>query len=255
MEAKKIFKENMPIEVFDEDSGVYYKSIIQEVDEVSLAIGVPMKRQNQLLMRDNNTYNLRLAVGDALYSFNSKMIGRRRSGNILLFILEWPDEIKRSQRRQFFRISTAMDGHFWLIEKGRGNADAAPDELSLDVEDIVEPESQRAPLNLRQPLNKLVECLGEPDKAVVLDISGGGLAMSVSYFIPEGSLLAVRIFLESKESKKIMLLKGRVVRSFSMDSGKGLIRYRLGIDFEDMSEKVRDELINFIFVLSREKTR
>ncbi len=253
MAIKKIFRENMPIEVYDEDSEHYYKSIIQEVEEGSLAIGVPMKGRNQLLMRKKNTYALRLTVDDALYSFNSKMLGRRRSGNVSLFVLEWPEEIKRSQRRQFFRMPVTMDSHYWMLEKGSLGAVATPEDLPVDVEGFMEPESP--PINLRQPLNKLVGCLGEPDKAVTLNISGGGIALVVNRFIPEGSLLAMRIFMQSKDSRKTMLLRGRVVRSSPMDGGKGLVRYRLGIEFEDISEKLRDDLINFIFVLSREKTR
>ncbi len=243
----------MPIEVYDEESKVYYKSIIEGVDDDSLAIGVPMREKNQLLLRENNTYAFRLTVGDALYSFDSMVIGRRRSGNVSLIVVEWPDELTRIQRRQFFRMTVAMDGHYWMLEEGSGGTDADPDEPPVDDADTVEPETP--PLNLRQPLHKLVDSLGDPEKAVVLDISGGGVAMSVNRCVTEDSLLAIRIYLQSKQKKKVVLLKGRVVRSFAMDTVKGLTRYRMGIEFVEISEKIRDDLINFIFIMSREKTR
>lgn len=253
MVVKKIFRENMPLEVYDQASEVYYKSIIQEVEDGKIAIGVPMKGQNQLMMREKKTYDLRMAVGDALYSFSCRVIGRRRSGNVSLFVLEWPDEIKRSQRRQFFRLPVSMDAHYWLLEKGSKGEESAGEELPEGVEG--EEELKTPEVNLRQPLNKLVDSLGDPGKGLVVDISGGGLALVINRFIPEGSLLALRIFLQSKETKKVMMLKARVVRTFALDKeSTGLKRYRLGTEFEDISEKVRDELINFIFLLSREKT-
>lgn len=253
MAVKIIFRENMPIEVYDEENDVYYKSIIQEVDEGSLAIGVPMKGQDQFILREKKEYALRLAFGDGLYSFSSKVTGRRRSNNIPLFVLEWPDEIKRSQRRQFYRLPVSMDVHYWMLEKGIGCEEEDPGERAEDFPDTGN--GACVQLNINQPLNKLLDSLGEPNKGLVLDISGGGLAMSVNRFIPVGSLMGVRIFLQSKEHKKVMLLKGRVVRSSLLERGKGLLRYRLGVEFAELSEKLRDDLINFIFVLSREKTR
>ncbi|MEW5919726.1 MAG: flagellar brake domain-containing protein [Bacillota bacterium] len=246
MSVDKIFRENMLIEVYDEESKIYYKSLIQEVDEGSFAIGVPMKGQNQLMMREKNSYSMRTAVGDALYSFNSRMIGRTRSGNIPLFVLAWPDEIKRSQRRQFFRLAVSLDAHYWILQKGKSNEE---DDAVHELDNI------KPPLDLRQPLNKLVDALGEPARGIAVDISGGGVALVVNRFIPEGSLLAVRLFLKCKTSEKVMLLKGRVMRCFNLEVVKGLQRHRLGVEFEDMSEKVRDDLINFIFTLSREKAR
>lgn len=249
MVVEKIFRENMAIEVYDEDKNLYCKTFIEEVDKNSLIIGVPMKGQNQLFMRENKTYALRLAVGDALYSFNSKMIGRRRSGNIYLSILEWPDEIKRSQRRQFLRMPVVMEIHYWIFEQGNRAEAADMKELPVVAASILEPE--RPPPNLRQPLHRLVDSLAEPEKTVVIDISGGGLAMAANRCIPENSLLAVRVFLQSKENRKAILLKGRVACSFPLEQGKG---YRLGIEFEDINEKLRDDLINFVFELSREKS-
>ncbi len=247
MVVDKIFKENMLIEVYDEESKVYYKSLIQEVDDTAFAIGVPMKGKSQLIMREKNDYNMRVTVGDALYSFNSEVIGRKRSGNVLLFVLAWPEEIKRSQRRQFFRLAASLEADYWVLRKGGSAADGE----EKDGAGAEDPD----PDLLRQLLPKLLEQLPVPSSGIIVDISGGGIALVVNRFIPEGSLLALRFQLNSKNSRKEFLLKGQVVRVFDLEATKEVRRYRLGLEFVEISEKVRDELINIIFILSREKAR
>lgn len=253
MVVKKIFKENVPIEVYDEQSDEYYKSIIQEVGSGTLAIGIPMKGQDQLLMREKKSYALRLTVDDGLYSFSTRVKGRARSGNVSLFVLEWPEEVKRSQRRQFFRLTLSAEADYWLLQKGESSDAAAKEEKPGGDGESGEPEVPEINLNL--PLNKLVHSLGDPEKGLIINVSGGGVCLVVNHFIPEDSLLAMRLYLQGKVGRKTVLNKGRVVRSVSIEQGKGVIRYRLGITFEGMTEKARDDLINFIFTLSREKAQ
>lgn len=241
MIVDKIFRENMLIEVFDEEHNIYYKSLIQGVDDDSFIIGVPMKGKKQLIMREKNSYNMRVALGDALYCFTSRMLGRSRSGNIPLFVLEWPGEIKRSQRRQFFRLAISLEAHYWVLPK-----------VGIAADDTLQKNGNQQ-LDLRQPLNKLVTLLGEPSRCIVTDLSGGGMALVVNHFMAEGSLLAIRLSLKSKKIEKEMLLKARVIRCYQLEGARGWRRYRLGLEFEDMMDRARDELINLIFTLSRER--
>lgn len=72
--------------------------------------------------------------------------------------------------------------------------------------------------------------------------------------LPVGTLLLLRLFLESKGENKEVLVKGKILRvqAFKMDR---LQRYRYGVQFFDLTEKDRDEIISYLFTILRERLR
>ena len=70
MDLKRIIFMNMLLEVYDEKDHLYYKSIVQEVNDDFFAIGIPMAERKKLNMPLNTTWNFRTTLKDALYCFN-----------------------------------------------------------------------------------------------------------------------------------------------------------------------------------------
>ena len=86
MAAKNLFYENMLLEVYDHRKQVYGKSIIQEVNDDNLAIGIPMKKNEQVALQEGVTYSFRAVLDDGLYYFVGEVLGTKSSG-MLCFIL------------------------------------------------------------------------------------------------------------------------------------------------------------------------
>ncbi len=242
---RKTLRENMLVEVYDQENDVYYKSIIQEVNPDSIAIGIPMKERKQLLLHEGTAWTLRLVLGNAVYFFKSRIVGRKYSGRVPLYLISWPEEeeIDRKQRREYFRLSVAIDLHFWVLQE--------EDFSSLDSS--AEKEEESGGLDLEERLEKLVNSLGAPGKGIAADLSGGGLLMVFSQEVPAGSLVVMRLFLEGKGREKAVLVKGKVIRVAAVD--KKATRFRHGVQFIDISSRVQEEIIQFVFTRSREKIR
>jgi len=249
--VRRILRENMLIEVYDQENDIYYKSIIQELNPDAIAIGIPMKEQKQLLLYEGTTWTLRLLMDNAIYFFQSRVIGRKYSGNVPLYLISWPEgeQIERKQRREYFRLRTVLDLEYWVLqeESFSSSSDKEPEENPAETDEVL------GQIDWKMPLEKLVKFLGEPEKGLVADLSGGGLLMILFREIPVGSLLGIRLFLGKKGKERAVLVKGKVVRVAAAD--KKAIRFRHGVQFVDISSRVREEIIQYVFTRSREKMR
>jgi c-di-GMP-binding flagellar brake protein YcgR len=222
MDFKNLLSENMLLEVYDHYRQVYGKSIIQEVNRDCMAIGIPMKKKEMVALKEGVTYSFRVVLSDALYYFRSKVLGTRSNGHVILYLISWPQSVERRQRRDFFRISCALDARY-LVISGYGSQE----KLSLE-------ESQA------------------PETALVTNLSGGGLMLVTDNELPVETFLLLCLFLKRKEEKKVVLVKGKILRVYPFKVGK-VVRYRYGIEFLDLEEKVRDEIIRYIFTILRER--
>ncbi|HHU76958.1 MAG TPA: hypothetical protein GXZ24_08730 [Firmicutes bacterium] len=227
-----IFRENGLIEVYDDTKEIYYKSIIQEVNRDNIAIGIPMGNRGQLYLYKGDICTFRILHKDAHYYFKSKILGRKRSGRILLYLIDWPEEVKRIQKRAYFRFPCSIEIFYWILPTS---------------------ETANKQESKQSPFEKIIEPLGPPQKAIMADISGGGLQMVTNQKIPRGNVLALRIPMQSKNEKKTFELQGKIVWASTQDKAAKI--YRQAAEFINIREAQREEIIRFIFVLSRERIR
>lgn len=263
---KGLFRENMLLEVFIKSKNAYYKSIVQEVNEEDLAIGIPMKKRDLAILPEGESLVFRLNARDALYYFKSKVIGTKKSGQVLLYLISLPEEVQRQQRRQFFRFFCMLDVHYWLLPEDSGpeGEPATKGSLAGDTGNIKKSNAEKAQRqaggDMQQLLLEKAKNMGEPEKAETVNISGGGLLLATDRRLSPGDRLLMKLFLgsgrgnkEYRNNKEIMV-KGEVSRAASFNIGE-LKRYRSGVKFLEIDEKTRDEIIGFIFAGSRERIR
>ncbi len=268
MGVKEMFRENMLLEVYDPRDNIYYKSIIQEVNESYLAIGVPLRRQKQLFMPEDSVWDFRLSSRDTLLYFSSRCLGLKKSGNVSLYIISWPDEVKRVQRREYYRFPCSFDAHYWILkkpweekeqlqaegeqEKATGEEAPARGQLEEEAENAAgEPLRKEKKVEVSS-LEKLAKQLGKPGKAMIADLSGGGAQLVAPHWLPIGTVLLLALFLESKKKKKTLFVKGKVVWVGPYQPER-TVHFRHAVEFIDAPERLREEIVGFIFILMRER--
>ncbi len=250
MSIRKIFRENLPLEIYDENEGIYYKSIVQEVNDDNIAIGVPMRKQNQLLLNEGSSWTFRLTAKDSQYSFTSTVLGRKFSNRVPLYLIAWPKTVIKQQRRQFFRYSCTLELNYWVVPSGDPEVEHHLTGLPLGrkvfgSEELDREESGRV-------FEELTELLGEPRDAVTADISGGGLQMITPRRYVVGTNLVLCVFLRSKKDLKKAFVRGTVVWMHLPRSVKETM-HRHAVAFKDTSERFNDDIVSFIFLLTRER--
>ncbi|NMD43436.1 MAG: hypothetical protein GYA86_09030 [Firmicutes bacterium] len=223
MKYRRLFRINQPLEVFNPEQKIYYKSIIQELADDHIVIGIPLRLRRALNLAEGTAWDFRFTLEDSLCYFRSKCLGVKKEGTLQLFRIARPRELKRVQRRQHYRFPCSLDAFYWVLSEPAG-----------------------------APLEQAAELMGRPEKAVIVDISGGGLQLVTSRAFTVGSILLLALHLQSKKSKRIVYVQGRVIRLWP--HRRVQTHFRHALEYADIPEPIRETIIKFIFVQMRERS-
>jgi len=229
VDLRKILRANMRLLVVDKKTSSSYKSTIQEINPDNIAVSIPMGDMQSRLPKDSSMLKFLVYADDAVITFTGSVVGSKvEDKNIPLYLVAWPQSFERYQRREYFRQPCVLDAHYWVLPPaGREMQFFDPDDLFS---------------------------LGEPYKATVVDISGGGLRLASKAKHEEDDLLALCLHLQSRKGKKDLWVQGRVIRCFSPVLERQRI-YQYAVSYCGIQEKTKEEIIRFIFTLMRGKLK
>lgn len=107
--------------------GNFFKSNIQESSEESFSISVPLANGKYLLIEDGEELELEHYDND-FYRFNVEILGRKKSGDIPMYIVSLPYNVERIQRRRYVRVPVVKE-----IKYRKDDNDEWKNALTLDL--------------------------------------------------------------------------------------------------------------------------
>ncbi len=248
MRDKSLFQLNTRVRVVDEEQQKYYHATIQEVGEKSFFINVPLSAFNEKLkMPEHSRWNFYLIADDAMYGFVSRVLGHRED-QVWLIEIDYPEQLERWQRRRFFRFSWNLEVEYWVVEGKGSGGDISERKAGRVLQKWYSPgegSSARQLTRSREAVN-----LPEGRHGYTVDISGGGLQFTAPRYIPEGTVLLINLQIGNDS----LMLKGRITRTAKMDTVE-VNKYRLGVEFIELEDKVRDLIISHIFEEMRRRMK
>lgn len=182
-----------------------YKCTVQDVRDDFFMINLPLGDGSYLYFDDDQEVEMNYYSDSCYYTFMTKVIRKEKENNIILYRLGLPFNIKKIQRRDFVRVD--------LIEN----------------------------LFIQKKVNSEEKLL----KAVVLNLSGGGMRISVAENLDEEDEIIAHLLLEDGK----LLVHGKIVREIEK-RGKNQI---YGVQFIDINENIRDKIIKKVFSLIRKQ--
>lgn len=199
-----------------------YVSKIQDiVSENQMEIMMPMEQSKLILLPMDREYNLVVYSGNGLFQCFARLIDRYKSDGIYTLVVELTSNLRKYQRREYYRFSCVLEMN------------------SRNLED----EEVRA-IEERDPYSNLIP--GLPLKrSVIVDISGGGLRFLSTHSYEPGSLIYISYNLLVGGNKKEYELVGKVLSSKKVEDRKGSYEHR--VQYVDIDVDVREEIIKYIF--------
>lgn len=199
-----------------------YISQIQDIlSENQMEIVMPMEQSKLILLPMDREYNLVIYAGAGLFQCLARVIDRYKSNNIYTLVVELTSNLRKYQRREYYRFSCVLEMN------------------SRNLED----EEVRA-IEERDPYSNLIP--GLPLKrSVIVDISGGGLRFLSTHPYEPGSLIYISYNLLVAGNKKEYELVGKVLSSKKVEDRKGSYEHR--VQYVDIDVDVREEIIKYIF--------
>lgn len=212
----------------EETAKVYYSQVYEILSEDTMEILMPMEGTKLILLPVDDDFDLILRQDNALYQCTARIIDRYKSNNFYILVVELTSNLRKYQRREYYRFSCA---------------------LQMCARNLQEEELQAVENKLPYALTP-----GLPLKrSVIVDISGGGLRfMSTQRYEPE-SLLYINYYLMMDGENKLFEMIGKVLSVRELDNRPGTFEHR--VQYYDVDKRVREEIIKYIFEEERKNRR
>lgn len=211
-----------------ENQKTYASSIYEIVSEDMLEIMMPVEKGKLILLPVDSEYNLVFYGEGGLYQCFARIVDRYKSSNVYILVVELTSNLRKYQRREYYRFSCALDMCARNLQ-----------EEELDSLDEIAPYDLTPGLPLKQ--------------SVIVDISGGGLRFLSSQMYEAGSMLYICYdLLIGDENRKYEVI-GKVLSVKKLENRTGTWEHR--VQYYNMNKKVREEIIKYIFEEERKSRR
>ncbi len=145
---------------------------------------------------------------------------------MFILIVEVQTELKKFQRRQYFRLSCTMDMQYKILSE---------EEVS----------------SFQDGQQEIVMDIGFQD-GVALDISGGGIRFTSEEKLDNDKMVLVSLEIPL-DRQSIYLMMGRVISSNLIPNKDNLYEHR--VEYQELDRKIRENLIHFIFEEERRQRK
>ena len=88
---------------------VYQSRVLQILSEDTLEISMPMEQTRLILLPVESEYDMVFFEENSLYQCFSRIVDRYKSNNVYVLVMELPSNLRKYQRREYYRFSCALD--------------------------------------------------------------------------------------------------------------------------------------------------
>ncbi len=208
---------------------VYLSQVYDIISEDRMEISMPMEQTKLILLPVDGDYDV-LFYGKHMYQCFIRIIDRYKSNNIYILLVEMTSNLRKYQRREYYRFSCALE------------MSARP----LVEEEIKAVEQDSYYLTPGLPLKR----------SVIVDISGGGLRFVSDQRYEPGDLIFCTYHLLVDSKKKECEIIGKILSTKELENKKGTFEHR--VQYVNLDVDDREEIIKYIFkeerkIMRREK--
>lgn len=196
------------------------------LDDETLSIAMPIVEGRVIPLSVGSRYEACFYASKGLYQTRLIVKERKKQEGLFILIVEVQSELKKFQRRQYFRLSCTMDMQYKILtEEEVANFQGGQEEIIMDT--------------------------GFHD-GVALDISGGGIRFTSEEKLENDNMVLVSLEIPL-DKQSIYLMMGKVISSGLIPNKSGLYEHR--VEYQELDKKIRENLIHFIFEEERRQRK
>lgn len=188
--------------------------------EYILRITMPFYEGRLVPLEIGTEYRICVYTQKGIYESDFVVVKRLKEGNLFMADMELQKDMKKVQRREFYRYGCRLETAYRIA--------SAKEEID--------------PRDLREL---------EWKKAVIVDISGGGIRMVTEHRETTPALIQLRFRLPLQDRMQEFLPYGNLLSSAPNENNP--VIQECHVMFEQISEKEREQIIRYIFEDERRK--
>lgn len=203
-----------------------FKSQVYDiVSEDQIKVAMPMEQGKIILLPVDGEYNLCFYTKSGLYQCLGRIIDRYKSDNVFVLVVELTTDLRKYQRREFYRLNCVLDMKSREVSESDVNAF---DERVMFVDTDI-----------------------TFNNGIMVDISGGGARFISKVRYPKGTNILFVFSLFVSGSLNEYKLIGKVLLSEEIENRPGEYEHR--IQFINILNDDRESIIRYIFEEERKK--
>jgi len=212
----------------EESRRVYLSSVHEIIAQDQMEVIMPMEKTKLILLPVDTEYDITIYGQTGLFQCFARVVDRYKSNNVYILALELTSNLRKHQRREYYRFSCALE----MCSR------------NLEEEEIKAIDEKRP----------YVLTPGLPIKrSVIVDISGGGLRfLSTQKYEPD-SMIYCSYYLLKKGEKKQIEVVGKVLTVNELGNRKGTYEHR--VQYVNVDVDTREQIIQFIFEEERKNIK
>ncbi len=213
----------------DADKVIYQSRVYNVLSDDSMEILMPMEKTKLVLLPVDEEYDMVLYTREhGMFQGLVRVVDRYKSSNMYLLHLELVSNLRKCQRREYYRLSCALEMNSRRL-----------------TEEEVTAIRQKEPYIFQTSLPM--------QKSIIVDISGGGLRFVSDFTYEAGGLIYCTYAMERNTGCKQYEMAGKLLSVREMENKPGFFEHRM--QYYDMDIKTREEIIQCIFELERRERR
>lgn len=210
-----------------EKKKVYTSQVFDVISEDRLEITMPMEKSKLILLPVDAEYDLYFYTQAGLYQCFARIKDRYKNNNVYILVLDLTSNLRKFQRREYYRFSCALEMNSRPLEK----------------EEITAIERYGNMISPGLPLQR----------SVIVDISGGGVRFIGDYSYALDSLICCRYHLVIDGRDKEYNLIAKVLTVKELENRPGIYEHRA--QYVNIDTIEREEIIRFIFEEERKNRK
>lgn len=207
---------------------IFFSQVNEILSEDQMEILMPMEKTKLIILAVGSEYDMVVYGEHGLYQAYIRVIDRYKINNIYTLVVELTSNLRKFQRREYYRFSCAMEMSSRYLVK---------EELA--------PIEQNKPYQLQTDLPL--------QKSVVVDISGGGLRFISVQKYQVNDIIYCECFLHIKGEKKLYQIIGKILNARVNENRPETYEYR--VKYLNIDPESREEIIKFIFEEERKNRK
>lgn len=216
----------------------YISQVLDILDEYRMNIAVPIESGHLVPLEIGSKYEMSFLTTSGIYMCKCEVKNRLKQNNLYFLSVEILSELKKDQRRQYFRLEKIIPMQFRVISDMERK-------LSLFIEKKAYKDDREKRIAMEK-LDELAKAGNDP--ATIINLSGGGLKFNSSKKYENETLLLVEFDLEDGTHVKA---EARVINMSKILNKNSLYEYR--VEYTKIPKEIRENIVRYVFKEERKQ--
>jgi len=221
----------------EQEQKVYMSQVLDILDDYSMNIAVPIESGHLVPLEIGSRYEMSFLTNSGLYMCKCEIKNRLKQNNLYYLALNIISELKRDQRRQYFRLEKIIPLKYRTIT-----------DLEIRLKYFMEKKAYKDDREKRLVTEKLQRLAGESFDGTIVNVSGGGIKFSSDQKIENGTTVEVAFSLDTGID---ITAEAKIIGVAEISGSKGRTEYRC--EFKKISKEIREKIVRYVFSEERKQ--